>query len=139
MTSEFLTVDAAAGLLHLHPKTVLRFIREGRLRATKVGKQYRIVRSDLNAFAGVSETEFVRTARATSIVDIENVDTPLLDRLSAILIGTSKKDQPSDSSISVNFAHDPVLRSLKIIVIASPGDAATLLQLIDACLEPRPS
>mgnify|MGYP006196964523 CR=1 FL=1 len=35
MTSTILTVEAAAALLQLHPKTVLRFIREGRLRASR--------------------------------------------------------------------------------------------------------
>ncbi|MBW8301167.1 MAG: helix-turn-helix domain-containing protein [Hydrogenophaga sp.] len=137
MTSEILTVDAAANLLHLHPKTVLRFIREGRLRATKIGKQYRIIRSDVNAFAGAGKAERMHAAKATTIVDIDDVDPVLLERLSALLLGASKGDQPSDTSITINMAHDPALGSLKIVIIASPADAAALLQLTDACLETR--
>lgn len=139
MTSDILTVDAAARLLHLHPKTVLRFIREERLRATKVGKQYRIARSDLNAFAVGGNTPRKPAARTTSIVDIEDVDTVLHERLSAILVAASKGSQPSESALSINMAHDPALGRLKIILIASPADAAALLKLIDACLEARPS
>jgi excisionase family DNA binding protein len=52
MSEELYTVEMAAERLKLHPKTVLRFIRDGRLRATRIGKSYRILRSDLDAFGG---------------------------------------------------------------------------------------
>lgn len=135
MTTEFLTVETAAQLLQLHPKTVLRFIREGRLRATKVGKQYRVIRSDLNTFAGPHSSNDGRDARATSIVDIADVDPALLQRLSAVLLGASKGKEPSGAPISVDIAHDPERRSVKVILIASPADAAMLLKLVSACLE----
>lgn len=138
MTTEFLTVDAAAQLLKLHPKTVLRFIREGRLRATRLGKQYRLLRSDLNAFAGADATPLRQTARATSIVDINDVDIALIERLSAHLLAATQGRQPTDNPISLDIAHDPLRRSAKIIIHASPADTATLLGFVDACLEPRP-
>lgn len=135
MTTEFLTVETAAHLLQLHPKTVLRFIREGRLRATKVGKQYRVMRSDLNTFAGSNSPNDGRDTKATSIVDIADVDPALLQRLSAVLLGASKGKEPSGAPISVDIAHDPERRSVKVILIASPADTAMLLKLVSACLE----
>jgi excisionase family DNA binding protein len=39
------TVEQAAEELKLHPKTVLRYIHEGRLEATRIGKAYRIDRA----------------------------------------------------------------------------------------------
>ena len=133
MTTEFLTIDATAEALKLHPKTVLRFIREGRLRATKVGKQYRVLRSDLNAFAGASPSQATRTARVTCVVDIEAVDLALVQRLTSLLMGASQG--PADSPIALNIAHDPARSSAKVIVMASPADAAMLLRFVDACLE----
>ena len=50
MSSELITAEAAATRLGLHVKTVLRFIREGRLKAHRVGRQYRILKGDLDAF-----------------------------------------------------------------------------------------
>lgn len=134
MATEFMTVDAAAEELQMHPKTVLRFIRDGRLRASKVGRQYRILRSDLDAFAGVSDTPEAGSARTTCVVDIKDVDDLLLQRVSAILGGASKASQSPGVSTSISIAHDPALRTLKVIVIASPANVATLLNLIDACL-----
>lgn len=135
MTAEFLTVEAAAHLLQLHPKTILRFIREGRLRATKVGKQYRVMRSDLDSFAGSAAPNDERDARATTIVDIPNVDPPFVQRLSAVLLGAAKGKEPSGAPISIDIAHDREHRSVKVILIASPADAAMLLKLVSVCLE----
>lgn len=100
-----------------------------------MGKQYRVLKSDLNAFAGASETRSTRETRATSIVDVEDVDPVLLDRLSAILLGASKGKEPSGTPISLDIAHDPARRSAKVIIVASPADAAMLLKLIAACVE----
>jgi len=38
----YLTTEEAVRLLHVHTNTILRWIREGRLPATQIGKQYRI-------------------------------------------------------------------------------------------------
>jgi len=135
MSEELLTVDAAAEALQLHAKTVLRFIREGRLRATKVGKQYRILRSDLDAFAGNPVHPGTPRARATGIVDIGDVDQAMLQRLSAILLGARQGADPGAEPMSIDLAHDPVRRSIKVIAVGSPGDLAMILKLVDACLE----
>jgi excisionase family DNA binding protein len=46
------TVSQAAGLLQPHEKTVQRYIREGKLPATKIGRSYRISGHDLSVFTG---------------------------------------------------------------------------------------
>lgn len=134
MSSDFLTVDAAAAILQMHPKTVQRHIREGRLRATKLGKQYRLLRSDVNAFAGASEQPRARQARVTSIIDVQNVDSLLLQRLTAVLLGASQGKNPSTTPMSVDIAHDSAHGSAKVIIVGSPDDAAMLLKLVSACL-----
>lgn len=134
MSSDFLTVEAAAAILQMHPKTVLRYIREGRLRATKLGKQYRLLRSDLNAFAGASARDEGQ-ARVTSIVDLQNVDGLTLQRLTAVLLGAAHGKDPATTPISVDIAHDAARDSAKIIIVGSPDDTATLLKLVAACLD----
>ncbi|MEK9132697.1 MAG: helix-turn-helix domain-containing protein [Patescibacteria group bacterium] len=39
---EILTVEDAAKILHLHPFTILKLIRAGKLKASKIGRVYRI-------------------------------------------------------------------------------------------------
>lgn len=135
MSSELLTVEDVAAALALHRKTVLRFIREGRLRATKVGNQYRVLRSDLNAFTGTAATEKSSTATVTSIVDIDAVDLTLVQRLSSVLMGAVNGGEQPSTPVSLDIAHDPHREHVKVVVIASPADTAMLLRLVEACLD----
>lgn len=52
MDDSLVTVDQIAQIMDLHPRTIRRFIREGRLKAKKLGKQWRILRRDLDALLG---------------------------------------------------------------------------------------
>jgi excisionase family DNA binding protein len=50
MMEELLGVDAVAAYLDIHPMTVYRWCRDGRLPALKVGKSWRVARPALEAF-----------------------------------------------------------------------------------------
>ncbi|MEE3921927.1 helix-turn-helix domain-containing protein [Micromonospora sp. BRA006-A] len=52
MSNDMYSVEQVADLLGLHVRTVRGYIRSGRLRATRIGKQYRIARADLDALTG---------------------------------------------------------------------------------------
>ena len=77
------TVEFAAVHLQVHRKTVLRYIRDGRLPATRIGKAYRIQRADLDTFAGTpsSTVTLADAARVTSIVDVPGVGPTLASKL----------------------------------------------------------
>lgn len=139
MSEEFYTVEFAAEQLKLHPKTVLKFIRQGQLRATKVGRQYRILRSDLAALVGDHRAArgTSREVRSTTIVDISNADAEFARRMAALLTGARKANGRSAEPMSVDVTHDPANKQVKIIIVARPSDAAELLQLSEALLEGR--
>lgn len=44
------TLTEVSTLLGLHPESVRRYIKDGKLKAAKTGKQYLISRSDLQIF-----------------------------------------------------------------------------------------
>lgn len=48
--NQILTVEDASKILSLHPFTVLKLIRSGRLKAVKIGRVYRIRESALEDF-----------------------------------------------------------------------------------------
>ena len=62
MTEELYSVDQVAARLGLHVRTVRNYVRNGRLRAVRIGRQYRIAREDLEALTGRAAT----SARAES-------------------------------------------------------------------------
>ena len=47
MSEQLFTVEQVAQSLSLHVRTIRNYVRAGRLKATRIGKQYRIARSDL--------------------------------------------------------------------------------------------
>jgi excisionase family DNA binding protein len=141
---ELCTVDAAAERLALHPKTVLRHIREGRLRATKVGKAYRIRRVDLDAFAGIPPEEPAPVAAApvgpggavvTSIVDIPAVGPELARSWGRAVTNALQAKPRDDVPLRVDVVHDPDRAQLKLVVTGSARDTSNLLGLVHVWLE----
>lgn len=59
MENEFYTVEQIAEMLGLHPKTIRRFIREGKIMARKIGKQWRISGDDLKDFTGAGDGNII--------------------------------------------------------------------------------
>jgi excisionase family DNA binding protein len=137
MSEMFLTVERAAERLEVHPKTVLRFIRDGRLRATRIGKAWRILRSDLDAFAGVPAVATAKTqvARVTAIVDLPNVSMEMSGRLATALQATLMTPFPRVRPIQLDTVYDPEQSQLKVVIVADIEDAATLLKTLHAYAE----
>jgi excisionase family DNA binding protein len=44
------TVDEVADAFRINKQTVLRFIREGKIKAYKVGREYRVKEEEVNAY-----------------------------------------------------------------------------------------
>lgn len=50
MNHELLTPEEVAAMLRVHPETVLRALRSGKLSGTKVGRQWRVARETLEEY-----------------------------------------------------------------------------------------
>jgi excisionase family DNA binding protein len=77
MNKDYYTVEQISDMLNIHPKTIQRYIREGRLRAAKIGKSWRITGHDLSVFIESngpegpgSENRLARSIVASSVIDI---------------------------------------------------------------------
>lgn len=78
MTEQYYTVEQISKILDIHPKTIQRYIREGKLRAVKIGKSWRVTGHDLSLFAegtqtsgGPDSTGAAVKVSASAVVDIE--------------------------------------------------------------------
>jgi len=56
LTKDVLTPQEVAEYLQLAPETVYRYIRQGRLVASKLGRQYRILRENVQLFLLATST-----------------------------------------------------------------------------------
>jgi excisionase family DNA binding protein len=135
MSEEVYTVEQFAERLKLHPKTVLRFIRDGRLRAAKVGKSYRILRTDMEAMTGVVRGAQLTAPRVTSIVDIPEVGPELAQRLARQLPSLRLGQTAHPDPMSLDVAYDTARRHLKVVIVGSPEDTAAMLKMVQVLAE----
>ncbi len=52
MAARMYSVEEVAARLGLHVRTVRNYVRDGRLKAVRIGKQYRIAAADLEELTG---------------------------------------------------------------------------------------
>lgn len=138
MSNELYSVEKVAERLGLHVRTVRNYVRDGRLKATRIGKQYRIARADLEAFTGhpvaPSERETVRRRRhveATSIVQIDAISPEAAARLSGALSAAAG----GEGRARVETLYFDDLGRLKVIVVGPIAATVELFRLIDVMSE----
>jgi excisionase family DNA binding protein len=143
VSQELYSVVDVALALGLHVKTVRNFVREGRLKATRIGKQYRIARADLEAFtgqpAGALDRNAVRRHRhveASCIVDIEAISP---DAAAAVrdALQTIARTRQGDQPLRIETIYDDERGRLKIIAIGGAHANAELLAMVSALVERR--
>ncbi|MBJ9968253.1 helix-turn-helix domain-containing protein [Burkholderia seminalis] len=132
----FHTVEDTAARLRVHPKTVLRFIRDGKLRATRVGRAYRILDTDLAAFAPAAPAAAApRAVRVTSIVDIPDASQSLHQYLSRSLHAMASGRTSYVDPVRIDVTFDPASSVVKVVVAATPADTAALMSSLDMLLQ----
>jgi excisionase family DNA binding protein len=133
----FYSPEDVAAKLRLHVRTVRRFIGAGKLKATRIGKQYRIAAADLSALSGASETLMPRTRRVlvSSIVDIDAISRSESDRITTLVasIFTSTRDASGRKRIDSLYYEEQ--GRLRITIHADVGYTASLLGMINAVLD----
>ncbi|MEU8167794.1 helix-turn-helix domain-containing protein [Micromonospora sp. NPDC049004] len=135
MTEEMYSVEQVADRLGLHVRTVRGYIRSGRLRAVRIGKQYRIAASDLDALTGRPPAPNVAgQAEVSSIVQIDGVDRAAADRLGTLVLASVNTGHDPARPLRVQTVHDDDRRRLKIIILGDPAGTAEVLHLLDAVL-----
>jgi excisionase family DNA binding protein len=140
VSEQLFTVEQVAQSLNLHVRTIRNYVAAGKLKATRIGKQYRIARSDLDAFTGGPSpavdgralTVYGRTD-ATCVLQIEAISRDSADRLTGALMGAAKAPRASGALLNVSAAYDEERDSLRVVIMS--GDlraAADLVSMVAA-------
>jgi excisionase family DNA binding protein len=136
------SVEQVAAQLGLHVRTVRNYVRDGRLKAVRIGKQYRIAREHLEALTGhraaapapVIETQ-LRRVEVSSIVEVEAIGFDAASRVTNTLMAAAKGRAEGDGPLRIHTIHDRDRSRLKVILIGSIAATTSLLKLIATLLE----
>jgi excisionase family DNA binding protein len=140
MSPELYSVEQVAALLGLHARTVRNYVRGGRLKAVRIGKQYRIAREDLAAMTGrpappTGHGPAKRHVDVSSVVEIDMLTPDAATRLTNGLVGAAKSRGREDESLRVETIYNQERARLKVILNGSVSTVGCVLQLLTAYLE----
>ena len=141
MQIELYSVDQVAERLGLHVRTVRNYVRDGRLKAVRIGKQYRIPRESLDALTGQHAPASVAIAaasprvEASSIVEIDGIAGEAASRMTIALLAAAKGGSEPGAPLRIDTVYDPERARLKVILTGSLGSTTSLLKFINAFLQ----
>jgi excisionase family DNA binding protein len=135
MEQDLYSVEQVAELLGLHVKTVRQYVREGRLKAVRIGKQYRIAGEDLAALTGRPVASFrpepvrrTRHVEVSSIVEIDAISPESANRLTVAMLAGAE-------GLRVESIYNRERGHMKIILVGDMERNAAYFKLIAAILE----
>lgn len=158
MEEKFYTIDQIADILGMHHKTIRKFITEGKLRANKVGKQWRISGHDLSLFMedknvniksnNKLESEKIefsngdidsnnRTSKinVSTVIDINEVDIEEHRRISNTILAlmNSKDSKMSNSTINIKYYKSD--KNLKVMLWGNIEFTNEMLDFISTIID----
>lgn len=158
MENKFYTIDKIAELLGMHHKTIRKFITEGKLRASKVGKQWRISGHDLSVFmeesnAGIDNEKISEELNidyttvgevvdkmhhrinVSAVVDINEIEKDEYIRVSNTLIAVANSKDPDIGKSTTHVKFYEKDRRLRVILWGSTKFIENMLSTISMLVE----
>jgi excisionase family DNA binding protein len=133
------SLEQVAERLGLHVRTVRTYVRAGRLKAIRIGKQYRVTREELEAIVGTSNTRDAvarrRRAEASCVVQMDAVTENTALRVADQLRSAVKRPRDDGSALRVETIYDPGHAHLKVIIIGTLPGTAHIFGLLGAILD----
>jgi excisionase family DNA binding protein len=142
MPQDLYSVEQVADLLNLHVRTVRNYVREGRLKEVKIGKQYRIAREDIEAMTGrpaaALEREPIRRHRhveVSSIIEVDAVSPETASRVMNMLGGSYNSRRSGQEPLRIETIYNAERARLKVILVGGMDASASYFEMINAVLE----
>jgi hypothetical protein len=115
---------------------VRAYLRTGRLKGVRIGKQYRVRQEDLDALTGLSSSssrEPVRRHRhvdVSTIVQIDAISPESVSRLTNMLMAAAKAPRGEDHPLRIDTSYDDERARLKVFISGSMETSVSMLRLV---------
>jgi excisionase family DNA binding protein len=133
------SLEEVAERLGMQVRTIRSYVRTGRLKAIRIGKQYRVAREDLESITGPrgwrASAARHRRAEVSSIIQADAVSQETADRINSHLLGAAKAPRDDGTTLRVETIYDRAHAQIKVIVIGSLGATSAIFGLLGAILD----
>jgi excisionase family DNA binding protein len=147
METKLYTVEEVAGILNLHPKTVVRFIHEGKITARKIGRSWMISGADLKAYAHaeLAPGDGLQTAEkpvphyetlsdrisVSAVIEITEENSEEASRISNSLMAVLNCKDESFGQSRFDFFYYPETQKAKYVLYGSPEFITRILGIFE--------
>jgi len=142
MSADLYSVEQVASRLGLHVRTVRNYVREGRLKAVRIGKQYRIAADDLATMTGRPVSSFKpdpvrrhRHVEVSSIVEIDAISPDLASRVTTLLMSSANGRREGDEPLRIETIYDAERARMKIVLLGGMETTGSYFKIVKAVLE----
>ena len=142
MDETFYTVEQISDMLRLHPKTVQRYIREGKLRAVKFGKGWRVTGHDLSAFTeqngGWVSDQTERSPAAVMVSAVADIPVSGKDeaiRIMNTLTAVLNTKPPEYGASSLQAQHIAPENKVRVTLWGTPRFMAAMMDAVATLVE----
>jgi excisionase family DNA binding protein len=131
------SVEEVAGRLGLHVRTVRAYLRTGRLKGVRIGKQYRISQGDLDTLIGGTARQHAEPVRrhrhvdVSTIVQIDVISPESVDRVTNMLMAAAKTPRSEEQPLRIDTTYDAERARLKIFLSGSMETTVSFLKLVE--------
>ena len=143
MNTKLYSIPELSRILNLHPKTILRFIHEGKIKAGKIGRTWRVGDEDLKSFchgelsvvdAPKSEPQYNTLGERISVsavIEIKEHNSEEAARLSNLLLAMLNSDRDSDGKSRFEFFYYPEIEKAKYVFYGSSQFIARTISVFE--------
>jgi excisionase family DNA binding protein len=138
------SVPEVADALSLHPKTVARFIREGRIAARKIGREWRVSAADLARYAhgelagGPEESTSERTLSdrldVSAVIQLTEANSREVSRIANSLLAALTSKDPSWGDARHDVIFHPETGTARFILQGSPHFLRSMIEMVEVLI-----
>jgi excisionase family DNA binding protein len=143
MELKFYSISDLTKILNLHPKTILRFIHEGKIKAVKIGRSWKVSEDVLKVYCH-GELSSKLTPELTTkydalkdrisvsaVVEINEQNSEEASRLSNSLLAMLNSDKNSNGKSRFDFFYYPKIERAKYVFYGSPEFIGEIMSVFD--------
>jgi excisionase family DNA binding protein len=132
MNTKLYSIKELSKVLDLHPKTIQRFIHEGKITAKKIGRTWRVSETDLKAFChdeladnpvpkgSVSYDTLKDRISVSAVIEIKEQNSEEASRISNSMMAMLNSDKESDGKSRFDFFYYPEIEKAKYVFYGTP-------------------
>jgi len=147
MENLFYSIQELTDILKLHPKTILRFIHEGKIKAQKIGRSWRVSQAALKEYAHaelatpaptVEPVDFGSISdrmKVSAVIEIVEQNSEEASRLSNSLMAALNCRKQSDDGSRFDFFYYPEARKAKYVLYGTPAFIGEIMTMFSRLAE----